>query len=64
MDVVSRVSSWLPAGEDSVRPPTGLSAHPGEAPPPCPTASPGLEVVIVVGHPEVPEDDPLVIGGR
>jgi hypothetical protein len=28
-----------------------------------PTASPGLEFIVVVGHPNVPEDDPLVIRG-
>lgn len=61
MDAVSSVSSWLSAGEERMRPRTQVSAL--AAPLPCPTASPGLEFVIVVGHPEVPEDDPLVIGG-
>lgn len=27
------------------------------------TASPSLELVILVGHPNVPEDDPFVVGG-
>lgn len=27
------------------------------------TASPSLELVIVAGHPNVPEDDPFVVGG-
>lgn len=61
MEVVSSVSSWLPAGEDeSVRPDSGGRPPP----PPHLRASPGLEFIIVVGHPDVPEDDPLVIGGR
>lgn len=66
--MVSSVRSWLPAGErENMRPWTQVSTHPGSQsflPQPCPKTSPGLEFIIVVGHPDVPEDDPLVIGGR
>lgn len=67
--MVSSVSSWLPAGEreTDVRPRTPVPAPPGSPPSmaqPGPKASPGLEFVVVIGRPDVPEDDPLVIGGR
>lgn len=65
VEVVSSVSRWLPADErrEGVRPQTLSKPHP------CPglsclAVSPGLEFVVLVGCPDVPEDDALVVGGR
>lgn len=67
MEVVSSVSSWLPVGErESMRPLIQVSASLAASPPHTSSAqsSPGLERVIFIGNPNVPQDDPLVIGGR
>lgn len=59
--------SWLPYERENMRLWAQVSAHPGNQPylpQPGPKASPGLEFIIMVRHSNVPEDDPLVIGGR
>lgn len=57
------VRSWLSACKENCES-WAMHLTPAVFPPPAQsTASPSLELVIMAGQPNVPEDDPFVIGG-